>query len=267
MKVIIIGTGNVATVLGKKILEAGHEIIQVAGRHAEKTNLLASQLGCKPVYTFQNINLSANIYIIAVSDSSIPAVAAQLQLNDKIIVHTAAAVSKNILAASSKNFGVLYPLQTLTKEMPYLPPVPVLVDGNNEATKKVLIKFSSGWAENVRFADDEERIKLHVAAVFVNNFTNFIFTVIEKYCKKEQLTFNLLYPLIEETIAKLKISHPSALQTGPAVREDFSTIAKHNQILTNYPELKNFYNLFTDSIVSFYNKNKALSNNLPTNDF
>jgi len=267
MKIVIIGTGNVATVLGKKILEAGHEIMQLAGRNFEKTNFLASQLYCNPVYNTHYLTLSADIYIIAVSDSSIQSVATQLKLKDKIVVHTAAAVSKNVLAASSENFGVLYPLQTLIKDMPSIPPVPVLVDGNNEATKKVLIKFSSGWAENVQVADDEERLKLHVAAVFVNNFTNYIFTITEEYCRKEQLKFNLLYPLIEETITRLKINPPSGLQTGPAVREDYSTIAKHNEILTNYPELKKFYNLFTQSIISFYNKKDGLNDNLQVSDF
>lgn len=267
MKIVIIGTGNAATVLGKKILKAGHEIMQVAGRNFEKTNLLASQLNCNPVYNTRYLSLSADVYLMAVSDSSIEFIAAQLKLKDKIVVHTAAAVSKNVLAACSENFGVLYPLQTLIKEMPYLPPVPVLIDGNNEATKKVLIKFSSGWAENVQVADDEERLKLHIAAVFVNNFTNYIFTITEEYCRKEQLKFNLLYPLIEETIARLKINHPSLLQTGPAVREDYRTIAKHNEILTNYPELKDFYTLFTDNIVSFYNKKNALSKNRQADDF
>lgn len=267
MKIVIIGTGNVATVLGKKILEAGHEIMQAAGRSFEKTNLLASQLNCNPVYNTRYLSLSADIYVVAVSDSSIHFVAAQLKLKDKIIVHTAAAVSKNVLETCSENFGVLYPLQTLIKEMPYLPPVPVLIDGNNETTKKVLTEFSLGWAENVQVADDEERLRLHIAAVFVNNFANYIFTIIEEYCKKEQLQFNLLYPLIEETITRLKINPPSGLQTGPAVREDYSTIAKHNEILTNYPELKKFYNLFTQSIISFYNKKDGLNDNLQVSDF
>lgn len=267
MKIVIIGTGNVATITGKKILEAGHKIMQVAGRDAAKTNLLALQLRCEAVYNLSLLTLSADIYIIAVSDSFIEAVAAQLKLKDKIVVHTAAAVPKNVLATCSNNFGVLYPLQTMVKEMPYLPPVSVLIDGNNETTKKVLTEFASGWAENVQIAGDEERVKLHVAAVFVNNFTNYIFTITEEYCKKEQLHFNLLYPLMEETIARLKTNSASVLQTGPAVREDYSTIAKHYEILSNHPQLKSFYKLFTNSIISFYSRKNAVSNNLPADDF
>lgn len=260
MKVVIIGTGNVATVLGKKIQEGGHEIIQVVGRNLEKTDYLASELNCNRVYNTRYINMWGDIYIIAVSDSSIATVAQQLKLKDKIVVHTAAAVSKNVLAISSENFGVLYPLQTLVKDMP-LPSIPALIDGNNETTKKTLIKFSSDWTDNVQVANDDERLKLHVAAVFVNNFTNYIFTITEEYCRLEHLKFNILYPLIEETIIRLKTTNPSALQTGPAVREDRTTIEKHNEILTRYPELKNIYNVLTNSILTFYSRNKRLSNN------
>lgn len=71
MKVVIIGTGNVATVLGKKIMAAGHTIAQVVGRDFEKSNILASTLQSNPVYNTRYINLTADIYIIAVSDSSV----------------------------------------------------------------------------------------------------------------------------------------------------------------------------------------------------
>lgn len=261
MKVVIIGTGNVATVLGKKIMDAGHEILQVAGRTPEKCDLLASQLHTTPVYNIKYLNLSADIYIIAVSDSSVYSVAGNLKLTDKIVVHTAAAVSKDVLAACSENFGVLYPLQTLKKELPSIPAIPVLIDGNNETTKKALIEFSSGWAEYVQVANDEERLKFHVAAVFANNFTNYIFTITEEYCTKEQLKFNILYPLIEETITRLKLNSPSVVQTGPAVRADFVTIEKHKQILQNHPRLQNLYSILTDRIMSFNAKNKTSGDN------
>lgn len=261
MKVVIIGTGNVATVLSKKIQDGGHEIIQVIGRNFEKANTLASQLHTHSAYNVRYINLWADIYIIAVSDSAIPSVAIQLKLNNKIVVHTAAAVSKDVLAGCSENFGVVYPLQTLIKEMPLIPSIPVLIDANNEDTKKTLKEFSSQWADLVKVADDEERLKLHVAAVFVSNFTNYLFAIAEQYCRHEQLKFSLLYPLIEETVTRLKLHSPSAVQTGPAVREDNTTIEKHNKILENHPALADLYKLLNNNIIAFYNENRSLSRN------
>ncbi len=254
MKVVIIGTGNTATILGKKIQAAGHEILQVVGRSFERTNLLASLLNSNAAYNPRYINLFGDIYIIAVSDSVIPAVALQLKLKNKVVVHTAAAVSKNVLAISSENYGVIYPLQTLVKERSSLPSIPVLVDGNNETTKKELIEFSSDWSDHVATASDDERLKLHVAAVFVSNFSNYLFTIGEQFCKEERLKFSLLYPLIEETVERLKSDSPSANQTGPAVREDYLTIEKHKKILESYPEIGDLYSVLTNSIISFYNK-------------
>ena len=261
MKVVIIGTGNTATVLGKKILEAGHEIIQVIGRNFENVNYLASRLNAGSAYNVRYINLSADIYIIAVSDSAIGSVASQLKLKDKIAVHTAAAVSKDALAACSKHFGVLYPLQTLVKEMETIPAVPVLIDGNNENTKKVLKDFSVDWAETVRVANDEERLKMHIVAVFVSNFPNHLFTIAEQYCRRQELKFSLLHALIEETIKRLKTQSPSTVQTGPAIREDYVTIEKHKEILKDHSKLNNLYNILTSSIISFYAENKGLSGN------
>lgn len=261
MKVVIIGTGNAATVLGKKIQEAGHDILQVIGRNFEKTNLLASHLHTGSAYNIRYINLLADVYIIAVSDAAIASVASQVKLKNKIVVHTSASISKDVLAGCSENFGVVYPLQTLLKEMEATPSIPVLIDGNNEPTKKNLKEFTADWAETVRTADDEERLKLHVAAVFVSNFSNYLFTVAEQYCRKEQLKFNLLYPLIEETIKRLKTQSPSAVQTGPAVREDYVTIEKHNELLKDDPKLSNWYKILTNSIISFHDKNKTLSSN------
>jgi predicted short-subunit dehydrogenase-like oxidoreductase (DUF2520 family) len=258
MKVVIIGTGNVATVLGKRIQEAGHEIIQVIGRNFEKAESLAGQLQTRPAYNIRYINLGADIYIVAVSDTAISPIANQLRLRDKIVVHTAAAVSKDVFAGSAENFGVLYPLQTLVKDMPQPSSIPVLIDSNNEITKKALKDFASTWSDMVRSANDDERLKLHIAAVFVSNFSNYLFTVADEFCKREHLKFNLLYPLIEETVKKIKVHSPSAVQTGPAVREDFSTIEKHKEVLNNYPELSNLYNLLTTNLIKLRSENNTL---------
>lgn len=254
MKVVIIGTGNTATILGKKIQQADHQILQVVGRSFEKTNLLASSLNCNAAYNTRYINVLGDIYIIAVLDSAISVVASQLKLKNKIVVHTAAAVSKNVLEVCSENFGIIYPLQTLIKEIFSLPAVPVIIDGNNETTKKDLIGFTAGWAEHVTIADDDERLKMHIAAVFVSNFTNYFFNITEQYCKKEGLKFSMLYSLIEETVKRIRSQSPSAVQTGPAMREDYLTIEKHNKMLQSYPELSDLYNFLTKSIISFYDK-------------
>jgi predicted short-subunit dehydrogenase-like oxidoreductase (DUF2520 family) len=257
MKVIIIGSGNVATVLGRKIVEAGHEIIQVAGRNLQKVIALSSSLKAGYTTNFLEISMLADIYIISVSDVAISEVAALLKLNNKLVVHTAAAVSKDVLAESSENYGVLYPLQTLRKEITTIPVIPILVDANNEQTKKRLIAFVSGWADNVSVATDEERLKLHLAAVFVNNFTNHLFAVAEEFCNNNKLNYKLLEPIIEETILRIEEYPASMVQTGPAIRKDFRTMEKHQRMLENNLPALQVYNVLSNSIIEFYDRKKV----------
>ena len=254
MKLVIIGSGNVATVFGRKILQAGDEIIQVVGRNAEATKDLASDLNTAYTTNIPEINLLGDIYIVAVPDRFIGAVADQLKLDNKIIVHTAAAVSKEALAGSSPNYGVLYPLQTFRKEIRTMPMIPLMIDGSNDQTRERLIHFAAKWADSVTVANDEERLKLHVAAVFVNNFTNYLFTLAEEICDINKLDFNILKPLIKETISRIETNRPVDVQTGPAIRKDFITIEKHRKILENNMRGLQLYNVLTNSIISFYDE-------------
>lgn len=252
MNIVIIGTGNVATVLGKKLVSAGHHIVQVVGRNVAPAGQLATMLGSTSVNTLSAINKNAPFYLIAVNDSAIANVAKQLSLPGSIVVHTAASVSKKILKSISKQYGVFYPLQALNKEKTEIPEMPVYVDAVNEETLEILIDLGKTISENVSQASDEDRLKLHVAAVFCNNFTNHLLALAENYCKQENLNFELFKPLIKETATKVMDASPAKVQTGPAVRHDQLTIQKHLEILNAYPSTQKLYKLITESIQSHY---------------
>lgn len=250
MKVTIIGSGNVATVLGKKIKLSGNEIVQVWSRKEENAKELAHLLSSSYTNKLLEINNEADIYIIAVSDSYIMRVASKLKVNGKIVVHTAGSVSREILKGASKDYGVLYPLQSLRKEMPIIPPVPILVDGSSKEVLRVLTGFSTQWSENVIVANDDKRLKLHISAVITNNFTNYLFSLAEQYCKHEKLDFRILFPLIEETCNRIKDHNPSQVQTGPASRRDIETINRHLEFLLKYPQMQGLYKILSSSIMN-----------------
>lgn len=253
MKVVLIGTGNVANVLGRKIRAAGNEILEVVGRNHESASKLAALLGASPVSSVNVISSVADIYIIAVSDHAIQRLTDELRLHDKIVVHTAAAQPKNILKHCSSHYGVIYPLQTLKKETGANADIPILITGNNEDTRKKLYSFCNQWSNQVLFVSDEERLKLHLAAVFVNNFTNHLLAIAQKYCGDNQLDFNYLLPLIEQTFTQIRDGDAVSLQTGPARRNDVGTIQKHRQLLANDSKKLQLYNVLTESIRDFYN--------------
>lgn len=249
MDIVILGSGNVAAVLGRKFKAAGHRILQIYARNAAAASALAYELDTESTNYKSLINRTADIYLIAVPDNAIEEVADDLKLPGKIIAHTAASVPKEILHRVSPHHGVFYPLQSLRKEMISLPDIPIFFDGSDEHTKKRLEQLAQSISiDQVRLAGDDDRLKLHVAAVMVSNFTNHLYMLAEEYCRKEGLDFRQLIPLIEETALRLREVPPSSVQTGPAVRHDSETIRKHLELLKDHPRLKSIYVLMTESI-------------------
>jgi predicted short-subunit dehydrogenase-like oxidoreductase (DUF2520 family) len=248
MEIIIIGTGNTATVLGRKLKAAGHTIVQVYGRNAAAASELAYELESESTNYWSVVNRDAEIYILAVSDIAIEEMVKELRLPERTIVHTAASVSKNILKNSTSHFGVFYPLQSLKKESRHIPEIPIIIDASDEETLYVLENLASSITTTVAEADDTQRLKLHLAAVFCNNFVNHIYALMENYCLKENLDFSLLIPLIQETTLRLTTISPSLGQTGPAIRADETTIDKHLSLLAPHQHLKELYQMLTKSI-------------------
>lgn len=250
MRIVIIGSGNVATVLGKIIKKASHTILQVVSKNEVTGKQLADTLECGFCTSNNLIDQSADIYLFAISDTALYDVALHFDFGNKIVLHTAGSVSKMVLENVSINYGVLYPLQSLRKEMSVIPKIPLLIDGNNRETLKTIETFANTLSPIVSVTTDEDRFNLHLAAVVVCNFTNHLYALTEDFCKKESVDFKVLHPIIAETALRIERRSASELQTGPAMRNDFVTLEKHLKMLQRYPALKNIYLKMTDSIMS-----------------
>jgi len=249
MDIVMMGSGNVTAVLGRKFKAAGHTILQVFSRNASAASELAYEWDTESTNYKSLVNKNADVYIIAVSDNAINDIATDLKLAGKVVAHTAASVPKEVLKNVTDHYGVFYPLQSLRKEMKTLPDFPVFFDAADEITKSTLEKLAHSIAqENVGEAGNDERLKLHVAAVVVSNFVNHLYALAADYCRKEGLDFRQLWPLIEETALRIKDISPKDAQTGPALRHDSETIHKHLALLKEHPQLKNLYVLLTESI-------------------
>lgn len=252
MNIVILGSGNVAHVLGRKILQAGHTIVQVFARQPEKARSLAGLLQAEPVSDLGLLDAGANLYLVAVADGAIPAIAGELKGWGRPVAHTAGSVSREALAATGAQYGVLYPLQSLRKEMDYLPEIPFLVDGSTREMQQLVEQLALSLSPKVQVAGDAERLRLHLAAVVVSNFTNHLFALAEQYCREEQADFSLLLPLIGEVTHRLQVASPAETQTGPAIRHDRQTIQHHLALLEGHPVLKKFYEQFSASIEKFH---------------
>ena len=249
MRVVIIGSGNVASVLGRLIKQNGHEIVQIISRNACNAKTLADELQCPFSDNNNAVDLGAELYLVAVNDGALYELNKSFHLGNKLILHTAGSVPIDILKDISLNYGVLYPLQSLRKEMDYPTDIPFLIDGNTEETITLTEDFARTISGTVAKASDEERLKLHVAAVIVSNFTNHLYALAEEFCTKEKIDFKLLAPLIKETAQRVETHSPATVQTGPALRNDIFTLDKHLRLLSNHPKLKYIYLKLTDSIM------------------
>jgi predicted short-subunit dehydrogenase-like oxidoreductase (DUF2520 family) len=249
MNIVIIGSGNVAAVLGRKLKAAGHNIMQIMSRNASAASALAYEWDTESANYMSLLNRNADVYLIAVSDNAVKDITAGLHLPGKVVAHTAASVPIESIKNVSDHYGVFYPLQSLRKEMTTLPDIPVFYDGSDAVAKKRLEQLANSISSQPSaIAGDEQRLKLHVAAVIVNNFVNHLYTLAQEYCRKEGIDFKQLLPLIEETASRIKDVSPAQVQTGPAIRYDKETIQKHLDLLKEHPQLKNLYILLTESI-------------------
>ncbi|NCI51196.1 DUF2520 domain-containing protein [Sediminibacterium roseum] len=255
MKVTIIGSGNVATVMGKELKESGHKVLQVYNHRLQHAQTLAAALEAEATDRLSLITPSADLYLIAVTDDAVAEVAARLSVPGKTVVHTAGSISKNILENTGGKYGVAWPMKMVRKNMAHLAPVTMVVDGDSPETVAELSAFASLFTNDVIVAGDEKRAKLHMLASFTLNFTNHLFHLAADYCEKEQIDFSLFYPLIEASVQRLRHGHPKDLQAGPASRGDSKTIAKHLKLLEMHPQAAGIYRAMTESILSISGNN------------
>jgi len=254
MKIVMIGAGNVATVLGKLFYKSGFPIIQIVGRSKESANKLAAELNTEAIFSLEQISQEADLYIIAVPDDSVNSIAEKLLLNGKVVVHTAGTLSLNTIHKTSNNIGIIWPLQSLRKQINEIPEIPFVIDGNNEYVLMFLNRVLSSVSENIITLKDNERIKLHFSAVLVSNFTNHLYALAQQYCGNYKLPFDFLNPLIAETASRINYYEAKDLQTGPSVRGDNITVTAHLKLLEENEMLRNIYTIFDKSIKEMYKK-------------
>jgi predicted short-subunit dehydrogenase-like oxidoreductase (DUF2520 family) len=249
MQVTIIGTGNVATVFGRLLVQKGHSIAQVYGRHFSDAQALALALGARAVSDTADIQSQADLYLIAVSDDALPELASRLSLGDKLVLHTAGSVSKDVLRDASSSYGVLWPMKMIRKNMVEITPLTIVVDGNTEASLSAIEGIAGLFSPDIARADDALRLKMHMLAAVVSNFPNHLYRLAADYCSQEQIEFSAFYPIISETVQQVQKTHPANVQAGPAFRGDRDTLYRHEAILTQYPQLLQLYTAISNSIM------------------
>ena len=246
ISITIIGSGNVAQHLIKAISKSDAlEICQVVARNPDSLHQIIEK---DKIISDISLLKDSDLYIISVSDDAIASVSNSLFLKDKLVAHTSGSVAMEDLSDANRK-AVFYPLQTLSKKKEVnFKEVPLCIEAQNEADLKLLNEVAKNISDKVFEVNSEQRKSLHVAAVFVSNFVNHLYKIGSDICDEHNVPFEILKPLILETAKKVQVLAPDDAQTGPAKRNDTSTINKHLTILSDENQ-KDIYKILTKSII------------------
>jgi len=247
------GSGNVAWHLAKGLKMQGFNISRIWSRDPLNAATLAGICGAEVCKEISGLHERADLIVIAIADKAISDVAVSIGNFDGIVVHTAGSVSIDVLKGNFENYGVFYPLQTLSKGNPVdFREVPFFMESSSEETllaiKQVALKLSTKVYE----ADSQQRMLLHVAAVFASNYSNLMYIIGNEILKDSNLPSDILHPLILETAQKAVSGDPLDMQTGPARRHDEITLEKHISALASQPEYAELYKLLSSLINKKY---------------
>jgi predicted short-subunit dehydrogenase-like oxidoreductase (DUF2520 family) len=256
--IFLLGSGNVAWHLSAILAEKGCRFLGVYNRTPQHAKGLSEKLNCPIVSDLEQAPRDADVYLICTSDRTIVPVSALLPENSGLTVHVSGSAAIDDIDKKHKRRGVMYPLQTFNRTRHVsLTNVPVFVEADTLSDVDFLMTLAGLISDVVIPLEGERRKMLHVAAVFACNFTNFMYGLAADIMQENGLDFQLLFPLIQETAKRVENSNnPMMLQTGPAVRNDITTIQNHLDSLKNHPNLRKLYQMLTQSIRKYFNENK-----------
>ena len=252
-KISFIGSGNVAWNLAHALDLAGNDIVQVISRDVSHAKELASKYGAYYGNDFSKMYNDADFVIITVSDDAYEDVIDMMGRGMKgIVCHTSGATSLDVFEESGLKCGVFYPLQSFTKgkTVDFLN-VPILIESKEPAVEKALYQLADQVSNKVKTVSSEQRAVYHLAAVFANNFSNYMYVLAERILDEKDLDFKMLHPLINETALRLKNDKAKNLQTGPARRGDKDVINRHLEMIED-EKIKLIYQLLSEGIMTLH---------------
>ncbi|HUX55513.1 MAG TPA: DUF2520 domain-containing protein [Bacteroidales bacterium] len=252
-----VGAGRVADALCRKMYAAGFNIELIVSESKKNGPSLAGS--CNALWSsdlkFPN---STDIIIVSVPDHRLKTVLDKITCcSETLVVHTAGSIGLDIFPDQLAHKGIFYPLQTFSLERKVnFQNLPFLLESSDEKSTSILKSIVHSVGGKVYLVDTKNRQALHLAAVFACNFSNHMLTLGKEIALNSDFAFDLLVPLINETISKAIDIGPENSQTGPAVRHDHDTIKRHLELLSFSPELQRIYDEMTGSIMNYYNKER-----------
>ena len=246
MRISILGSGNVATHLALNLRQRWHIIDQIWSRNIEHAKFLADRVEAQAIDDLSQLHTNANLYILAISDDGLEEVASKLHLGNAIVVHSSGAAPLDILKNTSTRYGVVWSPQSFVRDIALeCNDLPVCIEGCDKKTEDDIDEIVRTFTPNIYRTTYQQRQYLHLACVFVNNFTNGLYALAQMLCEKHNVPFEVLYPIILTTAKRVQWGDVRYLLTGPAVRGDNKTLNLHRRLLAGNEQMLEAYNVFT----------------------
>lgn len=253
IRVTLIGAGNVGTQLGYNLKQSGCDIRQVWSAHLANAERLAERLGATATDRTEDLADGSDIYLYAVKDDALQDMAKTVSPTGGIHIHTAGAVSMDIFKGKKERYGVLYPMQTFSKGRRIsFADVPIFIEASSAETETDIRTLAKSLSHTVTSCSSEERKVLHLAAVFCCNFPNVLYDIAHSLLRETSIPFETMFPLMSETIEKLRLMTPREAQTGPAVRGDEQAMARHLSLLEGNDNWQDIYRTLSQTIASLH---------------
>lgn len=250
--VSIIGAGNVAWHMSQALEDAGHHIHEIYARDPRKANALTGKLYSAEIApTLDFADSEASIFIVAVSDDAIDDIASEIILPaNATLVHTSGSCPMDVFSNIANHYGVFYPFQSFNKARKVnFKEIPILIEASDKGTGKYLQKLGGTISTKVEMMNGEKRRALHLSAVFASNFTNHLLSIAKQVATSKKINFELLEPLIIETVNKSLELGPEKAQTGPAARGDLKILDQHLALLEDNPSVREIYKMLSQDIL------------------
>jgi predicted short-subunit dehydrogenase-like oxidoreductase (DUF2520 family) len=247
--IVIIGAGHLAKHLASAVCRAGYRIQQIYSRTADNASLLAASVEAIATNHLEDISETSDFYFLCVPDAVVPEILKKIKITSGILLHTSGSLPMNVLSQASYEYGVIYPLQTFSKNADVdFNTVPLCIEASDPAALSKINALATLLCNAVYNIDSEKRRILHLAAVFCCNFVNRMYAEAYDMARKNNMDPHIFLPLIKETASKLDTLDPLAAQTGPALRHDAAVLEMHRDMLKNDSELLKLYNILTGRI-------------------
>jgi len=247
----ILGNGKLAKALAHRLRATGREPVFVAAR--EWTDEKRQHFKDLPLFALDNALPATDILFFCVSDGAIAALAQHYSARE-INIHCSGAMPLELLPAGNAERAVAWPVHSFTRSDTDWSDIPLAVDAGSEESLRIVMELCAVISGGmVRYMKDEERRQLHLAAVFVSNFTNAMFAAAEEVLQQDKDKMQMLLPLLKDTTLRYEGRDAAELQTGPALRGDEATMVRHKKYLEKLPLLNILYSAVSDYIRTLRN--------------